>query len=88
MEKQTAENIISDIVLDLTDRRGLRQDWERIDEDIQIEIFEAWQNIILKHAASQPGVEADAESCAESNRCIAYRGTGSAVCRGCKFRAA
>ena len=52
MEKQIAENIVSDILLDLADRRGLRQEWEQIDEDIQIEIFETWQSIILKHAAS------------------------------------
>lgn len=48
MERQTAENIISDIIEDLTDRKGLRQGWEQIGEDIQIEIFEAWQDIVLK----------------------------------------
>ena len=34
------------IVGDLTDRRGLRQEWEEIDEDIQDEIFRTWVDII------------------------------------------
>ena len=39
---------IFDIITDLTDRRGLRQEWENIDGDIQDEIIEKWKNIIDK----------------------------------------
>lgn len=31
---------------DIKDRRGLRQEWERIDSDIQQEILEKWAGII------------------------------------------
>jgi hypothetical protein len=37
---------VFDIITDLTDRRGLRQEWEEIDGDIQDEIIEKWKNII------------------------------------------
>lgn len=30
---------------DFTDRRGLRQQWEEIDDDIRDEIFDAWVKI-------------------------------------------
>jgi hypothetical protein len=41
----TAKRIVSRIVADLTDRRGLRQEWESIDADIQEAIMETWQDI-------------------------------------------
>jgi hypothetical protein len=37
---------VFDIITDLTDRRGLRQEWENIDSDIQDEIIEKWSKII------------------------------------------
>jgi hypothetical protein len=37
---------VFDIITDLTDRRGLRQEWEQIDGDIQDEIIEKWKSII------------------------------------------
>lgn len=42
----TAEAIVFDIVSDLTDRRGLRQEWDNIDDDIQEEIIQKWVNIV------------------------------------------
>jgi hypothetical protein len=33
---------VFDIIQDLSDRRGLRQEWEEIDGDIQDEIIEKW----------------------------------------------
>jgi hypothetical protein len=42
-----ADSIVSAILRDLKDRRGLRHAWERIDEDIQLEIENAWKEIIL-----------------------------------------
>ena len=39
---------VYDIITDLSDRRGLRQEWEQIDGDIQDEIIEKWKAIINK----------------------------------------
>jgi hypothetical protein len=39
--------IVEAILEDLTDRRGLRHEWERIDEDIQEEIRQTWITIVL-----------------------------------------
>ncbi|HLO91533.1 MAG TPA: hypothetical protein VK172_10255 [Lentimicrobium sp.] len=39
---------VYDIISDLTDRRGLRQEWEEIDGDIQDEIIAKWKEIIDK----------------------------------------
>lgn len=36
------EKIVDAILEDLTDRRGLRQEWEQIDDDIKDEIRETW----------------------------------------------
>ena len=43
------KKILFEIVADFTDRRGLRQEWEGIDDDIQEEIFEDWLEIIKKY---------------------------------------
>ena len=37
---------VYDIIADLSDRRGLRQEWEQIDADIQDEIISKWLGII------------------------------------------
>lgn len=42
----TPKNIVDAILADLTDRRGLRQAWEEIDEDIREEIKECWMDIV------------------------------------------
>jgi trans-2-enoyl-CoA reductase len=42
-----AQYIVEQIILDLNDRRGLRQEWENIDEDIQEEIKEQWKYIAI-----------------------------------------
>lgn len=54
---------VGKILNDLTDRRGLRQAWEGIDEDIQAEIKHAWallitevldmQAVVIKHQLSE-----------------------------------
>jgi hypothetical protein len=36
------ERIVDAIIADFTDRRGLRQEWEQIDDDIQAEIRATW----------------------------------------------
>ena len=43
-----AQQIVELIEVDLTDRRGLRQEWEHIDNDIQDEIRDTWVGIIRK----------------------------------------
>ena len=53
MTKQTVQKIVSAIVEDLSDRRGLRQEWEQIDEEIQAEIKQTWAGIILSTATEQ-----------------------------------
>lgn len=37
---------IFELISDISDRRGLKQEWEQIDGDIQDEIIEKWFNII------------------------------------------
>jgi trans-2-enoyl-CoA reductase len=43
---EIASEIVQKIIGNLTDRRGLRQAWDEIDEDIQTEIAETWQGIV------------------------------------------
>lgn len=38
--------IVEAIETDISDRKGLRQEWENIDEDVLEEIREAWFNAI------------------------------------------
>ena len=40
--------IVEAIIADLSDRRGLRQEWEQIDSDVQDEIRYVWGIIIEK----------------------------------------
>jgi hypothetical protein len=42
IEKQ----IVFAILNDFTDRRGLRQEWENIDEDIKEEMIQTWIDIV------------------------------------------
>ncbi len=44
--KDFAEKVVEKIVYDLSDRRGLRQEWEGIDDEIQKEIKSVWRSII------------------------------------------
>ena len=41
-----AKRLLFSIVEDFTDRRGLRQEWEKIDDDIQEEILQEWLDMI------------------------------------------
>ena len=45
MDKATAEKVVDGIIADFTDRRGLRQEWEQIDDEIQNEIRDEWIGI-------------------------------------------
>ena len=46
-----AERIVQAIERDFTDRRGLRQAWEQIDDDIQAEIRATWTALVRKELA-------------------------------------
>jgi predicted lipoprotein with Yx(FWY)xxD motif len=50
-----AHMIVDDIVADFCDRRGLRQAWESIDEDIAEAILNEWKSIVEKHIESKYG---------------------------------
>jgi len=50
-----ASQIVREIVADLSDRRGLRHEWEQIDPDIQREIVETWTKIVTKHLKVDEG---------------------------------
>ena len=43
-----AKIAVRNIIKDLKDRRGLRQEWEQIDEDIQCEIQDVWVAWVLQ----------------------------------------
>ncbi len=45
---QVARKAVQGILDDLTDRRGLRQEWEGFDDEIQDEILETWEKLIAK----------------------------------------
>ncbi len=40
------EQIVFEILSDFTDRRGLGQEWDNIDDDIQEEIIQEWIDIV------------------------------------------
>lgn len=40
--------IVAAILKDMTNRKGLRQEWDAIDEDIQNEIKAEWTEIITR----------------------------------------
>lgn len=49
LDKQKANGNIAkvyNLIADISDRRGLRQEWEQIDGDIQDEIIEKWLTIV------------------------------------------
>lgn len=43
-----AKRIVKAIVDDFTDRRGLRQEWEHIDDETQAEISATWTALVRK----------------------------------------
>lgn len=46
--ERKAERIVKAIEDDFTDRRGLRQEWDQIDTEIQDEIREKWKALVRK----------------------------------------
>ena len=75
--KETAKKIIASLEKDISDRRGLRQEWERIDEGVKAEIHEAWASIITKQIEplfpqGEGGLLSDEEIC--KTACGEYAG--------------
>lgn len=48
MPRTPAELAVDAIIEDLSDRRGLRQEWEQIDRDIRKEIRAEWIKLVEK----------------------------------------
>jgi len=49
-----AERIVAAFEVDFTDRRGLRQEWEQIDEDTLVEIRQTWTRIVRDELNTRP----------------------------------
>lgn len=45
MEDKTAFKIVERIIEDLTDRRGLGQEWDQIESSVRAEIKDTWVRI-------------------------------------------
>lgn len=50
-DRQKANNIVNLIVDDISDRRGLKWEWEKIDDDVKSEIKKVWRDIIMREIA-------------------------------------
>ena len=48
MTRELATKIIDKIIEDLSYRKGLDNEWDQCDEDIQNEIKETWIDIIMR----------------------------------------
>lgn len=44
--KDKAKSVVDQIIADLSDRQGLGDVWDDIDEDVQAEIREKWMSIV------------------------------------------
>jgi len=47
MNKEQAKETVSKIISDISDRSGLGDEWDNIDEDIRDEIRGKWIDIVL-----------------------------------------
>jgi len=52
----TAYVIVSKIIEDLNDRRGLKNEWRQIDSETRREIIRAWQTIVDQEIALGRGL--------------------------------
>jgi hypothetical protein len=48
MNEKIAKAVAAAILHDLQGRRGLRQEWDAIDADVQKEILAAWAALVLQ----------------------------------------
>ena len=47
-EEELARKIVDEIVDDLSDRSGLGNKWDQIDEDVKNEIIDTWADIVFR----------------------------------------
>ena len=64
-----AAQIVDEIIKDICDRSGLQNDWENIDEELQIEIKLAWIKIINRFQMSKDIVKKDELQTLKCPRC-------------------
>jgi len=57
VREDVAQIVVAEIIADLTDRRGLRQEWEQIDPGTRQEIVATWEGIVRRHLYGAPGGE-------------------------------
>lgn len=62
-----AKNIVQEIIDDLSNRRGLREEFERYDLDIKNEIQDAWIRIIMTLLPGSPEEEEEDEESETEN---------------------
>lgn len=48
VDMSVVNKIVEKIIDDMSDRRGLRQEWESIDDDVKREMEETWKTIVRK----------------------------------------
>lgn len=48
MKEDIYKKIVEELICNLSDRRGIGDEWYQIDDDIQEEIKQEWINIIKK----------------------------------------
>lgn len=51
---KVASEIVDAIIEDLSDRRGLGQEWEQVDDEIKKEIKDTWAAIIEEMTRENP----------------------------------
>lgn len=47
IDRAQAKAIVKAIIADLTGRRGLRQEWDQIDDDVKREIRDTWIALVI-----------------------------------------
>lgn len=57
--QQVARWITDGIVSDISDRRGLSDEWDQIDDDVKEDIIESWTQMIVTHIEEGYGPEED-----------------------------
>ena len=55
--EEVIAGIVKDIIYDISDRRGLKQEWRQIDEDVQDEIRSTWADIIRSRMQPKEAID-------------------------------
>lgn len=49
MKKDFVDKIVDAIIYDLSNRKGIGNEWEWIDDEVKEEIAEKWKDIVLRY---------------------------------------